>query len=145
MTITKITVHCSASEFGDAQEIDKWHREKGFNRIGYHFVILNGKRKGGGVYKSFEDGLLETGRGESEVGAHVKYKNTGNLGVCMIGNSKFSRLQFDTLVTLLRGLMKKYNITPDNIYGHYEFDTGKTCPNFNIEALRAGLRSERRS
>lgn len=145
MTITKITIHCSASEFGDVQEIDKWHRERGFNKIGYHFVILNGKRKGGSAYKASEDGLLETGRGETEVGAHVKGHNTGNIGICLIGNKGFSRSQFDTLVTLLRELMHRHNVAPDNIYGHYEFDPGKTCPGFNVEVLRACFRSERRN
>ena len=43
--IKKIIIHCSDSEFGDAALIDKWHKERGWTGIGYHYVILNGCRK----------------------------------------------------------------------------------------------------
>jgi len=37
----KVIIHCSDSSFGNAVLIDKWHRQRGFDNIGYHFVILN--------------------------------------------------------------------------------------------------------
>jgi hypothetical protein len=40
--------HHSASDWGDAAEIDKWHKEKGWKGIGYHYVVLNG-------YISYQD------------------------------------------------------------------------------------------
>ena len=56
----------------DAAEIDRWHRERGWLKIGYHFVI---KR----------DGTIEEGRHVDEVGAHAKGHNSTSVSVCMIG------------------------------------------------------------
>ena len=42
--IDSIIVHCSATKAGQdftAADIDRWHRERGFNGIGYHYVILS--------------------------------------------------------------------------------------------------------
>lgn len=40
--ISKIIVHCSATAEGKdftVQDIDRWHRQRGFDCIGYHYVI----------------------------------------------------------------------------------------------------------
>ena len=40
--ITEIIIHCSATTEGkdfSVEDIDRWHRQRGFNGIGYHFVI----------------------------------------------------------------------------------------------------------
>ena len=40
--IDKIIIHCSAAPEGRAvtvTDINKWHRGKGYNRIGYHYII----------------------------------------------------------------------------------------------------------
>lgn len=37
-----IIIHCSATRAGrdfTATDIDRWHRQRGFRSIGYHFVI----------------------------------------------------------------------------------------------------------
>ena len=39
--ITEIIIHCSATTEGKdftVEDIDRWHRQRGFNGIGYHFV-----------------------------------------------------------------------------------------------------------
>ena len=45
-TIDAIIIHCSATKAGQdlrAKDIDRMHRARGFNQIGYNFVIdLNG-------------------------------------------------------------------------------------------------------
>jgi hypothetical protein len=55
-----------------AAEIDRWHRDRGFARIGYHWVIRR-------------DGTIEAGRPEGVTGAHVRGQNTGKIGVCLVG------------------------------------------------------------
>ena len=60
--IDSIIVHCSATKAGldfTATDIDRWHRERGFNGIGYHYVIRL-------------DGRLEKGREIDLPGAHCK-------------------------------------------------------------------------
>ena len=54
------------------RDIDRWHRERGWLKIGYHYVI---KR----------DGTVETGRELEEVGAHAKGHNAISVGICMVG------------------------------------------------------------
>ncbi len=41
--IDSIIIHCSATKVGQdftAADIDRWHRERGFNGIGYHYVSV---------------------------------------------------------------------------------------------------------
>lgn len=45
--IDSIIIHCSATKVGQdftAADIGRWHRERGFNGIGYHYVVcLDGR------------------------------------------------------------------------------------------------------
>lgn len=73
--IKEIIIHCSATREGrdyTVADIDRWHRERGFFCIGYHFVI-------------YRDGSIHVGRSVEEVGAHCKGHNTVSIGVCYIG------------------------------------------------------------
>lgn len=145
----KITVHCSASNWGDAQIIDTWHRERGFARIGYHAVILNGFT----TYASWAndnrndnlDGYVEPGRPEDIMGAHVLYHNQNNLGICLIGITEFTDKQMSALKQQLSDWMWKYNLKIGDIYGHNEFPEHKTriCPGFNMTIFRTKFRLER--
>ena len=73
--IDKIFIHCSATPphmHVDAKVIDKWHKERGWSGIGYHYVI---KR----------DGQIELGRPIEKIGAHVKGHNKTSIGICYCG------------------------------------------------------------
>ena len=73
--IDSIIIHCSATKVGQdftAADIDRWHRERGFNGIGYHYVVCL-------------DGRLERGRDISLAGAHCKGWNEHSIGICYIG------------------------------------------------------------
>lgn len=73
--ISHIVMHYSATYADqdlDIRDIDRMHRARGFNGVGYHYVI---KR----------DGMIERGRKEIEIGAHVGGQNTGKIGICLIG------------------------------------------------------------
>src|SRR5688572_6923503 len=41
-----IVIHHSGSDRGGAQRFDAWHRTKGWDELGYHFVIGNGTDSG---------------------------------------------------------------------------------------------------
>jgi len=99
--IDEIIIHCSDSSFGNAALIDSWHRERGFDKVGYHYVILNGwlTEK---LCSAHMDGHMETGRHTEEVGAHCYGKNTKSIGVCLIGKSgQFSWQQLNTLANFI--------------------------------------------
>ena len=127
--IDKIIIHCSATKEGvdfHVKDIDRWHKQKGYKCVGYHYVITL-------------DGAIEKGRNEDEIGAHCKGYNANSIGICYIGgldkegNAKDTRTvqQRAALFLLLNQLKAKYpNAT---IHGHNEF-ANKACPSFNVQA-----------
>ena len=124
--IKEIIVHCSATPEGrnyTVEEIDRWHKNRGWSGIGYHYVI-------------YLDGSIHKGRDIEKVGAHCTNHNKNSIGVCYIGgcdkdmNPKDTRTQEqkDALIEVLTRLKKRY---PDaKIYGHRDF-ANKACPSFD--------------
>lgn len=113
----KCVIHCSDSPQGrgdNAETIHKWHKERGFDGIGYHYVIL-------------EDGTIENGRPEYWEGAHAKGHNDA-IGICLIGIDEFTHSQFISLEKLL----KDHKFNREEVVGHYDIDEHKTCPNFDV-------------
>lgn len=144
--ITAIVIHCSASPNGQkfgANDIDMWHRRRGFKRdpakvnslyplkhIGYHFVIQL-------------DGTVQNGRDPLEVGAHAQGRNHDSLGICLIGTDKFTAVQWVALANLVNALEAAYPI--QDIVGHRDLSPDlngdgvitsneyiKTCPGFTV-------------
>lgn len=130
-TINELVVHCSATPAGKpfrAADIDRWHREKGWAGIGYHFVIPL-------------DGSIEPGRGVDLVGAHVEGHNANSIGICLIGGvdargnpaETFNERQYAALELVLSGLRAKY--PKARIQGHRDFPgVKKACPSFDVRA-----------
>lgn len=137
--IKKVIVHCSDSEFGDVKLIDQWHKARGWKGCGYHYVITNGVIDHGKPYSSKLDGIVQQGRMLTEIGAHCLNHNADSIGVCLIGRHHFSARQlYDSLPSLIV-MLGDIGITWENVYGHCEFDAGKTCPNIDPQILRLGL------
>lgn len=88
-----VVIHTSASGFGNAALISKWHLERGWTGIGYHYVVLNGHLSST-IYHDEFNGHIETGRpldddpfiSKKEMGAHVRGFNRNSVGICLIGN-----------------------------------------------------------
>jgi|TARA_R100000501_G_C2597550_1_gene95621 hypothetical protein len=141
--INKIIIHCSDSEFGSKKLIDKWHKERGWDGCGYHYVITNGIDDYMVKYNKNHDGLVQEGRPIEKMGAHVKGHNKDSIGICLIGKSNFTPAQlYVSLPQLLRDLMYHFKITLDNVHGHNEYDPDKTCPNFFVGNLRLLMEGE---
>lgn len=132
-----IAVHCSATsdkqDIG-AAEINKWHRARGWACIGYHYVIRR-------------NGVIETGRADEVVGAHVQGYNEVSVGVCMVGGvsadditiakDNFTKAQWASLKELLLELKVKYPKAV--IQGHRDFpDVKKACPSFDVKTWLKG-------
>lgn len=126
--ITEIIIHCSATPIGKnytVEDIDKWHKAKGWKGIGYHYVI-------------YLDGSVHKGRQEEEIGAHCKGHNSNSIGVCYIGGlDEFGEpedtrtdKQKEALIVLLKALKTKYPAA--TIHGHREF-AAKACPCFDAK------------
>lgn len=141
--LNSIYIHCSDSAWGCREIIDQWHKENGWIGIGYHYVVNNGKQYNSIEYDEKLDGHLEIGRKIQFTGAHVYGKNKNSVGICMIGINEddFTNEQLMTTIKLVINLMKMYNIKLENVYGHYEADSKKTCPNLDMEFLREAIKS----
>ena len=125
--INKLIVHCSATPEGKnitVEDIDKWHKQRGWKCIGYHYVI-------------YLDGSVHKGRDENEIGAHCAGQNANSIGICYIGGvCKDGKTPKDTrtdaqksaLIELLKLLKEKY--PKATIHGHREF-AAKECPCFD--------------
>ncbi|WP_419779830.1 N-acetylmuramoyl-L-alanine amidase [Maridesulfovibrio sp.] len=137
--VDMVVVHCSDSTWGNAAVIDQWHKEKKWKGIGYHGVILNGLPTSHGEYDPALDGVLESGRALNEVGAHCKGYNSRSVGICMIGRDHFTESQNEALIRNLLNLLKHFGLDPEAVYGHYELDNHKTCPNMDMDLIREKL------
>jgi N-acetyl-anhydromuramyl-L-alanine amidase AmpD len=134
---TKIILHHSASTFGDVFQVVDWHAERDFDTIGYHFVVLNGHIRPNS-YSRHNDGLIQFGRDLKYQGAHAKGANQSSIGVCLIGNSSFSRAQVESTVFLCGLLCELFKISPEEIWGHNHVTEGTECPgSLDIDFIRA--------
>jgi N-acetyl-anhydromuramyl-L-alanine amidase AmpD len=148
-----IVVHCSATgpaaDIGVA-EITRWHKQRGFDTVGYHYVIRR-------------NGAVEVGRRESEIGAHVRGHNANSIGVCLAGGvdaagkpeNNFTAAQFASLEALLRELQGRYPTA--RVCGHRDLSPDKNgdgritpnefikaCPSFDV-AKWLGERQKQRT
>jgi N-acetylmuramoyl-L-alanine amidase len=126
-TITRIFVHCSDSYAHmdiNVDTIREWHvKERGWNDIGYHYVILR-------------NGEIEKGRPDHVIGAGVKGYNRDSIHICMIGgkpDANFTFKQYRTLMMLKEVLDTEYG-NPTWL-GHRDVDKGKTCPCFDVTSF----------
>jgi N-acetylmuramoyl-L-alanine amidase len=130
-TINRIIVHCTATpQWRDVTvaDIDRWHRQRGFQGIGYHYVI-------------YLDGSVHEGRPIEQIGAHCYGYNTHSIGVCYVGGlSADGTTPMDTrtdaqksaLIKLITDLRSQFpNAT---VHGHREF-ANKACPCFDVAEL----------
>ena len=131
---TMIILHCSATREGQdvkAKTIKQWHKERGFDDIGYHYVIDL-------------DGTIEKGREEDLVGAHCKGHNATSIGICYVGGCDKNMKPKDTrtpeqkrsMLSLVRKLVNKYKIPVTQIWAHHDFDKHKACPSFDVSEFR---------
>ncbi len=139
-----IVIHHSATETGGARAFDQFHRGKGWDELGYHFVIGNGT--------STPDGMIEVGpRWEKQKhGAHCKtpgnFFNDHGIGICLVGDftdNRPTRKQLTSLYHLVRFLCYACGIPPDRISTHGALTRHTVCPgpNFPIQPLRNAIRA----
>lgn len=135
-----LVVHCTATKEGvdvSTEDIRRWHKNKGWSDIGYHFVIDI-------------DGFISHGRDVKRQGAHVKGFNKYSLGIVYVGGLDSEMRPKDTrtedqkksLKILLKAL--KNHFPESEIKGHRDFSKDlngngiiepfefiKICPCFN--------------
>lgn len=103
------------------EEITKWHKQRGFTTIGYHYVV-------------YLDGSVHEGRSVDVSGAHCTGHNSHSIGVCYVGGlAKDGKTPKDTrtdkqregLAWLIKSLKDVYPRA--SVHGHREY-ASKACP-----------------
>ena len=126
--LERIILHCTATRAGEqinVKQIDKWHRDRGWSEIGYHYVL-------------YADGTIATGRDIRKKGAHVKGHNHDSVGVAYVGGVDSNLVPQDTMTMqqemaflhLVNSLRVVFGDM--SVHGHNEFSS-KACPSFNVQ------------
>ena len=124
-----IIIHHSATDVGDADYFNILHRRRGWDGIGYDFVIDNGT-------KGKQDGAIEVSfrwiNQENGAHCHASEMNSKGIGICLVGNfskERVSEKQMSSLVYLVNILRKYYLVPSSHIMGHGRVPGAKTeCP-----------------
>lgn len=126
--IKEIILHCSATQEGkdfDVNDIDKWHKARGWSGVGYHYVIKL-------------DGTIQEGRSEATLGAHARGHNKFSIGVCYIGGIDNEMQPKDTRTPEQKESLKKlveklyYKYRDAKVIGHNQISS-KACPSFDVQ------------
>lgn len=137
-----IVIHHSATNDGGAATFDKFHRDKGWDELGYHFVIGNGS--------DTPDGFIEVGSRwhKQKHGAHCKtpdnYFNDHGIGICLVGDFTRTRptvRQMESLTRLTRFLTGACKIPQNQVTTHGAVTHKTACPgkHFPLGALQRAL------
>ena len=128
-TINEIIIHCTATPEGrdvTVDEIDRWHKARGYDGCGYHYVV-------------YRDGCMMPGRPLERQGAHCLGHNGRSIGVCYVGGiaadgrtpmdtrTSAQRIALQALILLLRLRFPRCSV-----HGHREF-AAKACPCFDVK------------
>lgn len=136
--INEIIIHCTAtrpnwwaamSADEKVEEVRRWHLDRGFNDVGYHYLIDR-------------NGQVVVGRPIERAGAHVKGHNANSIGISLFGGhgssaddkfeDHFTQDQEQSLNRLIDQLRRRFpEIT--KITGHNQYSV-KACPGFSVPA-----------
>jgi len=138
-----IVIHHAASDNATPQGMADYHvRVRGWDALGYHFVIGNGV--------NYEDGRVFVGeRWHKQMhGAHCKtpgnYHNNHGIGICLIGNFEEhapTLKQLESLSRLVSFLNDKCDIPESKVLTHGGVTHKTACPGrfFSLSEIRRRL------
>ena len=124
----RLVIHHSASPRETTYEqVEGWHLEKGWDAIGYHYLI-DGEAK------------AHVGRPIVYQGAHAKGANRDSIGICVTGDNTRDGLWWDRVqkleLTLLVGALRRA-FPGIEVMGHREVPGAATlCPGVDVSWLR---------
>ena len=124
---TRMILHNADASKCSAQDIHRWHKERGWAGMGYHFLVR-------------KDGTIERGRPENTVGAHASGHNSDSIGICFEGafmSERMGQTQINAGKELIAYLKSKYSIS--KVQKHKDVNP-TNCPgaNFPFDAIVNG-------
>lgn len=123
-----IVLHCTdticSAEY-DVSRVRQWHLNRGFEDIGYHYLIM-------------PDGEIQLGRDLKYEGAHCIGYNNKSIGIAYVGGRDSNYVYADTrtfnqkisMAYIMSYLIKLFPI--EHIIGHCDV-TVKRCPCFDAK------------
>lgn len=122
-----IVIHHAAAKSCSVQDVHRWHIDRGWSGIGYHFLVR-------------KDGTVWRGRPEDRTGAHTVNYNSRSIGICFEGNFELEPMpdfQKAAGLELIAYLKSKYPIK--DIKGHGEL-RNTACPGkyFPLDEMKSG-------
>jgi N-acetyl-anhydromuramyl-L-alanine amidase AmpD len=115
----RIILHHAAASQCSSDDIDKWHKQKDYSCIGYHFFI----KKNGTIYR---------GRQENAIGAHAYQNNYNSIGICFEGDFEKEQMtdaQVEAGKELVAYIKNKYGIS--KVQKHSDV-CSTSCPGKNF-------------
>ncbi len=123
--VERVFLHCSASDVpahDNVATIRRWHKDRGFSDIGYHFFI-------------HKNGKISKGRDIEKSPAAQKGNNKNTIAICLHGllKEKFTKAQYKAVGKLCKEINNSYfkNIS---FHGHKEV-SAKACPVFDYKKV----------
>ena len=123
LNTSRVIWHHSLSKDVSAKTIREWHLERGFDDIGYHFVIR-------------ENGIIETGREERLIPAANKGRNYDSIAICITGDFRkgdAAPLQKEAAKAIYWSLCKRYGILKNEF--HRGMEDAEPCPGLKFDRL----------
>lgn len=128
--------HHSYSGVVSVETIQKWHMARGFEDVGYHFLI-------------YPDGKRLRGRQLKYIGSHALGRNSKSIGVCFIGSFDKQHPtydQIDSAADLYHELCRLYskslkiefhrpsifNFFEPSSYGRFDACPGKNLDRYDL-------------
>jgi N-acetyl-anhydromuramyl-L-alanine amidase AmpD len=119
-----IVIHHSGTEGGNVEAFRKYHRSKGWEDVGYHFVVRRDDNN---------DGRVEIGRGLDRKGAHALNgfgeRNRTHIGICLVGDQSFTGKQYERLQELIAIIEERFGKLPQE--AHHQ-----SCPGDGLKVER---------
>jgi hypothetical protein len=118
-----------AVEARHMRQIQRWHLDRGWATVGYHFVVS-------------PSGRIFRGRPVDRLGAHVFGHNAGTVGICLMGNFERERPTAAALVALEH---VRTRLVPGGaavaLLGHRDHRGHETsaCPGSNLKVRKPAL------
>ena len=99
---------------------------RAWSDVGYHWIVRR-------------DGTVEQGRPESRAGAHARGHNSDSIAIVWMGENDQTEAQKKAIRELVEKKIKEHGLKKEDVYGHYEVEPLKTCPNMDMDAFRESL------
>lgn len=142
-TIDHIVIHqTDGQDLGDftPYNIAQYHvQNNNWAGIGYHYVII-------------DSGQIFQTQNTNKISYHASGYNTNSIGVTITGAHRIddgntntdivAKKEYKSLVYLVAKLKEKYNVPLENIIGHNETGSPKSCPNLDMNEFRGDVKKK---